>query len=174
MPISYDDLRSTARRLGRFTRGDIAAHLGISPNHAGKRLEELVLEGIIQTPENPEERVRRNGVGRPQHVYEYVSPGNSPGNFSRSTRPTPEAEVIARVSRSRGDVVSGKKIRGARPETDRLIKEVRANGGQLKKGKHGHKVLKDGKVVGSIPNTPSDHRSTKNTRADLKRAGLAA
>lgn len=173
MPVSYDAIRAVAQRLGRFTQADLAAHLGITPQYAGRRLGDLILDGLVKTPDDPEARVIRGTTGRPRHVYEYVRPVNSPGS-PRAKRETPEAEVVARMPRSRGDVVSGKRTRGHRRETERLMREVEAAGATLKKAKHGHKVIKDGRVVASIPTTPSDHRSTKNTRADLKRAGLAA
>lgn len=76
--------------------------------------------------------------------------------------------------RARGDVVSGRGIRGGTKETDRLIRQAQRAGATLKKAKHGTKVMLNGKVVAAVPGTPSDHRSTKNTAADLKRVGLNA
>lgn len=173
VPVTYDALRATSQRLGRFTASDVAGHLGISRAQAKKRLEELVLEGIIRTPANPEDRVRREGTGRPAHVYEFVKPEFAPGQNVREKRTPPESQFrVAR--RARGSITTGRQIKGQSRETDRLVKQARAAGATFKKAKHGTKVLKDGKVVASIPGTPSDSRSTKNTKAELRKAGLAA
>jgi hypothetical protein len=108
------------------------------------------------------------------------SPGGIPGAIrpvvNRPKRATPETETIQRfkpVARSRGDVVSGRRAKGLRPETARLMRSAEQAGATLKKAKHGYLVKKDGEVVAGIPTTPSDHRSTKNSKAKLKRAGIA-
>lgn len=59
-------------------------------------------------------------------------------------------------------------------ETKRLVAAIVAAGGEVKLGRAGHiKVYLEGRQIGSMPSTPSEYRSRKNTIADLRRAGLA-
>ncbi|MFF2184594.1 hypothetical protein [Streptomyces sp. NPDC058155] len=53
-----------------------------------------------------------------------------------------------------------------------LIKRVEAQGFEVTRTKKGHyMVRKGGEPVTIISGTPSDHRSLKNSKAHLKRAG---
>ncbi|KFK87811.1 hypothetical protein IX27_18115 [Streptomyces sp. JS01] len=53
-----------------------------------------------------------------------------------------------------------------------LIKKVEAQGFEVTRTKKGHwMVKKNGVGVTTIPGTASDHRSLKNVKAQLKRAG---
>ncbi|AKF14347.1 hypothetical protein SEA_VINCENZO_85 [Mycobacterium phage Vincenzo] len=55
-----------------------------------------------------------------------------------------------------------------------LVDAIRAVGGDVQHSRNQHlRVYVDGKLVTTMPSTPSDHRALKNTIADLRRAGLA-
>jgi len=69
----------------------------------------------------------------------------------------------------------GNVVRTGRKETRELIRQIVAAGGTVKckKGKgRRYKVYLDGKLVGCLAVTPSDHRSHKNSIAMLRRSGL--
>jgi len=58
-------------------------------------------------------------------------------------------------------------------DTKRLIKEAERQGFTVQRTKRGHlQFRRDGRVVATAAGTASDHRSWKNTIADLRRAGL--
>ncbi len=66
-------------------------------------------------------------------------------------------------------------IKGARKGQRELIKAVTAAGGEVRPagGISGHvKVYLDGVFIGCLSGTPSDHRTTKNDIARLRRNGL--
>lgn len=54
-----------------------------------------------------------------------------------------------------------------------LVKQLKDLGFHIESGGK-HALIKsiEGKVVGSLPLTPSDHRTMKNTISDLRRAGV--
>lgn len=58
-------------------------------------------------------------------------------------------------------------------EVKKLVKALEAQGFEVKIGKTNHpKVYRDGKLITTLPSTPSDWRSLKNALALLKRAGF--
>ena len=55
----------------------------------------------------------------------------------------------------------------------RLIKQVEAQGFEVRLSKKGHYLFdKDGQRVAVASGTPSDHHARRNLLADLKRAGF--
>lgn len=56
----------------------------------------------------------------------------------------------------------------------KLCKELRAQGFEVRTTRRGHLLVRrDGVVVAGIAGTPSDHRSVKNSIAQLRRAGFS-
>lgn len=66
--------------------------------------------------------------------------------------------------------------RAARKETRALLAAIEAAGGNVQpcRNRQGHwKVYLDGTYIGGVACTPSDHRSTQNDIARLRRNGLS-
>jgi len=60
-----------------------------------------------------------------------------------------------------------------RKDIAKVIRELRAQGFEVKPGRSGHwKVYKDGRLIATLPATPSDVRGVRNTIAVLRRAGF--
>jgi len=67
------------------------------------------------------------------------------------------------------------KNRGANKEARRLLKAIEDAGGTVEpcRSRDGHwKVYLDGRYIGGLACTPTDHRSTQNDIARLRRNGL--
>lgn len=66
-------------------------------------------------------------------------------------------------------------IRGTNKDQRRLIKAIKQAGGEVRpSGISGHvDVYLDGRRIGCLSGSPSDHRTTKNDIARLRRHGLA-
>lgn len=65
--------------------------------------------------------------------------------------------------------------RGKSKEVRQLLDAIEAAGGTVEpcRNRDGHwKVFLDGEYIGGLAATPSDHRSTKNDIARLRRRGL--
>jgi len=61
----------------------------------------------------------------------------------------------------------------ANRDVRRLIAQIEAAGGRVILSRRGHfKVYLGKRLVGSIPQTPSDRRSLLNCRAAIRRAGI--
>ncbi|MFE1785623.1 hypothetical protein ACFW9F_24380 [Streptomyces sp. NPDC059506] len=61
----------------------------------------------------------------------------------------------------------------ANKEVRQLLKKLARQGFDVELTRNGHyKVYWDGRFVGTLAGTPSDHRSLKNSVANLKRAGF--
>ena len=58
-------------------------------------------------------------------------------------------------------------------DTKKLVKAIKAQGFTVvpTRGRH-LRVIKDGRQVGVLAGTASDHRTWRNTIADLRRAGF--
>lgn len=60
-------------------------------------------------------------------------------------------------------------------EVRQLIKECESHGLVITPTKSGHYRVacpKTGATITTLPSTPSDHRSMRNTRGDIKRFGI--
>lgn len=67
------------------------------------------------------------------------------------------------------------RTRARSKDTRRLLAEIEAAGGTVEpcRNRDGHwKVFLDGHYIGGLASTPSDHRSTQNDIARLRRNGL--
>ncbi|UJE15726.1 HicA-like toxin [Gordonia phage Ligma] len=60
-------------------------------------------------------------------------------------------------------------------EVKDLVTRVEVAGGEVRRSKRNShlKVYLDGRLIGVIPSTPSDHRALKNSISQLRRNGLA-
>jgi hypothetical protein len=79
--------------------------------------------------------------------------------------------------RGQGGAVAGtsSRRRAATKDTRRLLKAIEAAGGHVEpcRARDGHwKVYLDGHYIGGLACTPTDHRSTQNDIARLRRNGL--
>jgi DNA-binding transcriptional ArsR family regulator len=156
----HEVVRDTAVRLGTFTFAEIWAELPDLAEPSLRRwLNRLVDDGVLS--------VERVGTS---NLYAYEDAPN--------TSPThkPRGEIIPTVvPRSRGSVVEGNGARRiARREVRELVEAAQAQGADIRLQKHGYAIVVNGETITSVPRTPSDHRSLKNVRAELKRAGLNA
>jgi hypothetical protein len=149
----------TVRESGGLNAPDLAARLHVKVTRARGalyRLVEVEADGVLTS-----ERV---GGAK---VYAYVPPPDDAPNV----RPRGEPQIVAR--RITGGTVDGvSRHGGVRGERRRFVRAAEEAGATTREGKHGTIIELDGKVVTGVPKTPSDHRSLKNTKADLKRAGI--
>jgi hypothetical protein len=150
-------VRDMAVELDTFSRAEAhAAMPDISTATVDRYLCELEADGVLTS-----ERV---GGAK---VYAYVPPPDDAPNV----RPRGEPQIVAR--RITGGTVDGvSRHGGVRGERRRFVRAAEEAGATTREGKHGTIIELDGKVVTGVPKTPSDHRSLKNTKADLKRAGI--
>lgn len=148
---------AAAQDLGTFTTADITDALGLAYITVSKWCKHYVDQGVFAR--------RRDGK---RHVYEFLLPERRVVN--REKRTPPEVELIERRERTR-EVRQGRRYR-VRPEVRDLIHDIRAAGGTLVPGGSHPKVVFQGRVLDTVPLTPSDHRSVPNTRAKLRREGL--
>jgi predicted ArsR family transcriptional regulator len=169
--VSVSSVRSAAAKLKHFTAAELGQHLGVTRDTANRHIEQMILDGIVRSA-----GVKR-GNGRPAPQFAFKAP--TAVAVARRKEATPEQRVAAAfvTARSRGSVVSGgrtRRKRAGRGAVRQLIASAERQGAEIKEQKHGYAVVKDGRTLGSIPKTASDHRSLKNARAELKRGGLAA
>ncbi|QIG58998.1 HicA-like toxin [Gordonia phage AnClar] len=59
-------------------------------------------------------------------------------------------------------------------DVKQLLKAVEAAGGEVRRSKRNphYKIYLNGRLIGVVASTPSDHRTTLNDRAQLRRNGL--
>lgn len=62
----------------------------------------------------------------------------------------------------------------AKKEVREIVEEARRQGWRVEEGKRGHVKLfaPDGRTIVTLPSTPSDHRSLKNSIAEMRWAGF--
>ncbi|WAB09578.1 hypothetical protein SEA_WOOPER_75 [Gordonia phage Wooper] len=70
--------------------------------------------------------------------------------------------------------VGGRRAGTNNKELRRLLDRIEQAGGELRRCKHGShwKVYLDGRFIGTVGGSPSDHRSWKNGLSFLRRNGL--
>jgi FaeA-like protein len=152
----HEHVRDVAIRLGTFTRAEIVAEIPeVADTTVYRWLSRLVEDGILS--------VERVGV---TNVYAYERPE------------TPDVMAVAEVKAPRqhsgARAVPGTgKSKASRREVADIIRVAKAGGAEIRPAKHGYLVSVDGEVVGSVPRTPSDHRSLRNAKASLRRNGGA-
>lgn len=155
----HEVVRDHAVRLGTFTIAEIWAELPELSMAALRRwLAKLVEDGVLS--------VERVGTS---NLYAYEDAPNT----APTHRPRGEIDIVPAVARR--SVVEGSGARRiARREVRELVEAAQAQGADIQLRKHGYAVVFNGETVTSVPRTPSDHRSLKNVRAKLRRAGIDA
>jgi hypothetical protein len=68
---------------------------------------------------------------------------------------------------------TGRRFCGTRPDVRSLLRAADKAGAHIERRRRHFAVHHDGRIITTVPTTPSDHRSLKNARATLRRAGLA-
>ena len=154
-------VRELAWELRTFSLQDMVQRLpDLSHETVRKAIQVWEVRGML----------RSYRVGH-QKRYECKRP-KPPARFSRPRRKPPEAEFIARRGKGRPVAGTGRQERPTNREVGVLLEEVTAAGGEIQRRTRHWAVLFGGQVIGTVPNTPSDHRSLLNARAALRRAGL--
>lgn len=149
--------RSTVRRLGWFTVGELAAALGCSKGTAKRHLDELA---ALDPP-----LVKPHGrLGR-DPMYQYIKPSSAGEGFERQrqqrfARAAPEAEVVllsernGEVRQSRIDSISDKEIQ-------KVCRRAIADGWALEQtgGEHIFRLVKKGMRPVTVPSTPRNSQA---------------
>lgn len=154
-----------AFRDGReFTSADAAGVLGVSAERTRIILAELVGMGVLEADPWPGVRGRftRYRYERPRE------PGAAAVADAERRRRLPRPEAVA-AERERGGGVSASVRRVARKDVRELLAEIDGDAIVKFTRKHARVVTDSG--TASVPLTPSDPRSLKNTRAQLRRIG---
>jgi hypothetical protein len=168
----YDEPRVAARKLGSFTAAELAEGLGRPVESVRKDIQKMLDNGVIEETKR-QKWVQRRGVsgGRLAKIYAYRKVNEIV--TSRPKQPALDLGGVAPAPRRNGIGPSGRKMKITDPEVRKLVREVEAAGGIVEpQAKHYVAILPNGERV-AIPTTPSDHRSLPNTRATLRRKGLA-
>ena len=154
---TVDLVRRFAREAdGPFSRAEAARALGRTrPNmvHAFRHLE---ANGIIE----------RTGTKRGNaELFAYVPiPAHVAPKQADSRPSTPGSDPVAGTGAVRGP---------SDPATRALLRELSsAPGVEVERGSKHYVVRLNGRVVGTVTGTPSDHRAVKNARANLRRNGV--
>lgn len=154
----HERIRDEARRLDTFTFADMRETLpALSESTLARWLRRLTDDGVLT-----HERVGK------AYLYAYVKP-------VAEAPTTSTAKPRKRVARGAGQTAvagAGRAKKRGRREVREIVRGAEQQGATARKQKHGYAIVKDGETITSVPLTPSDHRSLKNTRAKLKAAGL--
>lgn len=168
-PVNEGELRLAVQQLKNFTMPELCAKMDRHQAALTGRVEKLIEAGIVR----PTGAKRASqGSKRLAAEFEYVKP-TDPGAAFRVQQATRPVERPGR--NGNGGPVAGT---GRQGKTDKevaeLVEAVRKAGGSAELNGSGHWKVRDasGHAVGSIPATPSDHRSLKNSQADLRRHGV--
>lgn len=167
--VEVDDPRVVVRRLDTFTVTELQHALGRSRPHALSVVKRLVEQGVVRDTGLAR---KHDGPGRPAPVFQYV-PIDTP-NRPREKRTPVEVEVSRNFRPARGKIMeTGRTIRVTNPDVRKLVDVARDSGCRVENTSGGHirVYAPDGSVV-SLPSTPSDHRSVKNARSKMRRAGI--
>lgn len=163
------DPRDAARRLGRFTAGELGELCGVSRHTALEKAEWMIELGIVF---DTKERRKHEGPGRPARVFEYIPP---PATKPPEKKPPPEVTAVQGfkdVKPPRQKPV-GKRKRIAHPEVRELVARCVELGCKWEWTNGGHiwVIPPEGEKI-LVSSSPSDARSLLNSRADLRRAGV--
>lgn len=169
---TFDEIRATARRLGRFSATQLAVEAKCSLPRAQEVIGMLIME-FDAVRFAGEERGPKGG--RPARVFEYVKPTPSP--IPARPKAAPPELVLAGVGSERagrgGQTTNGRGRRTGSPVVNELLREVRPQGVQTRETAHKIEYLVGGQVVASSSKTPGAS-SLKQTRSQLRKAGIAA
>lgn len=180
-PIVAEEL---AKELREFTGPEyqrkLQRKLGISYGAAGKALERLETNGVIENT-----RLRRQSKdvtgGALAYVFKLVAhkpESNGTGTVKRLPVKTPEELAVEgfKEHQPRGRVVANvSRPKLTDPDLNRLFQRALDTGVRWRKQGHHYKVYpKDGGPPVSFSGSPSDHRTFANTEAELKRRRVLA
>ena len=145
-----------AKQAEPFTYQDIEDALDLTRNTARNAAQWALKRKIVEQLPGI-----KTGTGRPPTRFGYVKPE------AGSTRPKAEAKGNG------AEAVPGTgKQRTARKEVGKLLGALHAGGWKTDLSGGHYKVYDpDGTYVGTLPGTPSDHRSLRNAKQKLKKAG---
>jgi hypothetical protein len=149
---------------GTFTIPRVAEFFGCSPVTARRLIEAQVeAKKVVKTDEL---EAPRGGHGRQSHVYRWTGVVGASDPTSRPTHDRPSGPRRNGAPVSSGNSVGRIKDAGIRE----LVESKRGEGWVPTRTGSGHIALrKEGVGTVTVGNTPSDHRATKNARAQLKR-----
>lgn len=68
---------------------------------------------------------------------------------------------------------TGRRFRGVRTDVRDLLRSAEKAGAHIERRRRHYAVHHGGRIIATVPSTPSDHRSLKNARATIRRAGLS-
>jgi hypothetical protein len=155
--VKLEVVRDAMVELGRFTAPELAVHLGVTPPTIRPAIEWAIERGIVV-----EADLQRTGRrGRPARVFVHAPLPPGPRSKPRS----PDVMAIARS----GSGPSGRKQRGISKEVAAVLAEARAAGATIRPGAHPKIVMPNGERI-IAAGTPSDHRTVRNLRAQIRRA----
>lgn len=155
--------RDWARKQGaeRFGYREALDDLGMSRTTITKLIAWAKGRGIIEDageePSGPE-------GGRPRYQWRYVAKVPEPPRLK-----APEPDLVnPAIERARS---TGPKI--ANPDVRAMVGKLRDSGFKVEESGSGHlKVYgPNGRLVSTLPKTPSDRRALKNARAQFRRLG---
>lgn len=160
----------------KITRASFAQDCGLHMTTAGDRIKNAVEAGTLK-----QTGTIQNGPGRPTLVYSFVPEFERLQKRAAQTAPKKakkngnggNGERAGGVQRGAPVAGTGKGERPTRAEVAALVTRCRDAGAIVSKtGKNHWQVILHGTKLGTIPGTPSDHRSLKNCEANLRRKGL--
>jgi predicted transcriptional regulator len=153
------------RKGNPFTADEFAAAFGKKTAGIRVQLERMMRMGMI----------RNINAGRPVKArYRYVEPpNNAPASRPRTKEEAPKVRNGHGNGRGKAAPGTGK---GGKRVSDKDVRDLLAAvakaGAIAVKDKNHYKVVKDGRLVATVPATPSDYRTLKNCKADLRRNGV--
>lgn len=144
-----------------FGSEQVCAELGVHVNTARKLLRWATDRGIIE--QFGEQHLER---GRPRKLYRYLRAEAAKPKKAAKAAAAERAQAVAGTGKRAG------KTAGLHRDVRALIGELRAAGWMTDhRGIHVKVLDPKGRIVTTLPSTPSDHRSLPNARAKLRRAG---
>jgi hypothetical protein len=151
-----------------FTADEFAAAFSKKPNGIRVQIDRMLAMGMI----------RNINAGRPGEKarYRYVEPpNNAPASRPRVKEEAPKVRNGNGHGNGRGKAAPGTG-KGGKRASDKDVRDLLAAvakaGAITVKDKNHYKVVKDGRLVATVPATPSDYRTLKNCKADLRRNGV--
>jgi hypothetical protein len=162
-----------ARQLARFTVSELADFAGVSRTTAAGKVEAMLEVGEAR---DTGERRKHGGPGRPAPVYVYVE--RKPEKLARRDwRPPVVEDDVVKCLRPRAPkATSRRKKRITNSDVRALVADCVALGCRWEWTKGGHIwIIPPGNTTGRvlIPSTPSDSHAIPNSRAEIRRAGVA-
>jgi DNA-binding transcriptional ArsR family regulator len=153
---AYTLVRDAGIKLDTFDFETLAAELSMLTDSAIRReLPKLVADGIFEEA--------RDGQRK---IWAWIKPETTPVN--RPKVAPPEAKLVA-FARKSAPVAGTGRAQKARKDVGELLEACTKAGMEIEKAARHWRVMFGGIVVGTVPATPSDHRSLLNCRAEIQR-----